>query len=187
MITSVADERIKDVRFTDDDLVVSLADGRTLTVPLVWYPRLLDASAEERNDWELIGDGEGIHWPQIDEDLSGTGLLRAVPAPGSRAYKERRSQERAVVLAREFYGDSLAQVKGLLESSRSQLEEYLETLSGSQGEVRSRIQQLVDSFKPIEEAINRSAWGLVGADVADQVLGEARGTARQAGQEEGPV
>jgi hypothetical protein len=81
MITSVADERIKDVRVTDDELVVALADGRTLSVPLVWYPRLLNASAKQRSDWELIGDGEGIRWPRIDEDLSAAGLLRGVPAP----------------------------------------------------------------------------------------------------------
>jgi Protein of unknown function (DUF2442) len=58
MITSVADERIKDVHVTNDELVVALVDGRTLSVPLVWYPRLLNASAEQRNDWQLIGDGE---------------------------------------------------------------------------------------------------------------------------------
>jgi predicted ester cyclase len=83
MITSVANERIKNVRVTDDELVVTFADGRTLSVPLVWYPRLLNALAEQRNDWELIGDGEGVHWPQIDEDLSAAGLLRGVPAPAA--------------------------------------------------------------------------------------------------------
>jgi predicted ester cyclase len=83
MITSVADERIKRVRVTDDELVADLADGRTLSVPLVWYPRLLNASAEQRSDWHLIGEGEGVHWPQIDEDLSAAGLLRGVPAPAT--------------------------------------------------------------------------------------------------------
>ncbi len=81
MITSVADERVEGVRITDRDLVVTLADGRTLSVPLDWYPRLLNASPEQRNDWELIGRGAAISWPQIDEDLSVAGLLRAVPAP----------------------------------------------------------------------------------------------------------
>jgi uncharacterized protein YegP (UPF0339 family) len=83
MITSAGNERIMDVRVTDDELVVALADGRTLSVPLVWYPRLLNASAEQRSDWRLIGDGEGVHWPQIDEDLSAAGLLRGVPAPAA--------------------------------------------------------------------------------------------------------
>jgi uncharacterized protein YegP (UPF0339 family) len=81
MLASDGNELITDVRFTDDDLVVTLADGRTLSAPLVWYPSLLNASEEERNDWRLIGDGEGIHWPQLDEDLSATGLLRGLRAP----------------------------------------------------------------------------------------------------------
>jgi hypothetical protein len=84
MITSAADERITGVRTTDDELVVALADGRTLSVPLVWYPRLLNASAEQRSEWRLIGDGLGVHWPQIDEDLSAAGLLRGVSAPPVR-------------------------------------------------------------------------------------------------------
>jgi hypothetical protein len=84
MITSAADERITGVRTTDDELVVALADGRTLSVPLVWYPRLLNASAEQRSEWRLIGDGHGVHWPQIDEDLSAAGLLRGISAPAVR-------------------------------------------------------------------------------------------------------
>jgi len=81
MITSDADERIKWIRTTDDELIVAFADGRTLSVPLVWYPRLLHASPEQRSEWRLIGEGNGVHWPQIDEDLSGAGLLRGVFAP----------------------------------------------------------------------------------------------------------
>ena len=84
MITSTADERIKEVRPTDDELVVAFVDGRTLSIPLVWYPRLLHASPEQRRDWHLIGDGEGVHWPQIDEDLSAAGMLRGISAPAVR-------------------------------------------------------------------------------------------------------
>jgi hypothetical protein len=84
MITSAADERITGVRTTDDELIVAFADGRTLSVPLVWYPRLLNASAEQRSEWRLIGDGHGVHWPQIDEDLSAAGLLRGISAPAVR-------------------------------------------------------------------------------------------------------
>lgn len=65
-------------------LIVSLVDGRKLSVPLAWYPRLLHASIEDRNVWELIGDGEGIHWPRIDEDLSVSGILRGIPARGGK-------------------------------------------------------------------------------------------------------
>ena len=74
-------ERVKDVHFTEDTLSVDLADGRTISVPLAWYPRLLHASADQRNNWELCGGGFGIHWPDIDEDLSTEGLLRGAPAP----------------------------------------------------------------------------------------------------------
>jgi hypothetical protein len=73
--------RATTIATTDDELIVHLADGRTISVPLVWYPRLLSATREEREDYELIGDGEYIHWPRIDEDLTITGLLRGVPAP----------------------------------------------------------------------------------------------------------
>lgn len=83
MITSAADERITEVRTTDDELIVAFVDGRTLSVPLVWYPRLLHASAEQRSEWRLIGEGQGVHWPQIDEDLSAAGLLRGVSGPNA--------------------------------------------------------------------------------------------------------
>jgi hypothetical protein len=63
------------VRATTDTLIVDLTDGRTLSVPIEWYPRLLGGTVEERNHWELIGGGEGIHWPYLDEDLSVEGLL----------------------------------------------------------------------------------------------------------------
>lgn len=64
-----------DVRVTDDTLTVDLADGRTLSVPLAWYPRLLHGTPEERRNWRLIGDGVGIHWPDLDEDISIEGML----------------------------------------------------------------------------------------------------------------
>ncbi|HYK02521.1 MAG TPA: DUF2442 domain-containing protein [Thermoanaerobaculia bacterium] len=76
--------RATDVSTTETDLVVHLADGRTIIVPLAWYPRLLAASEEQRADYRLIGDGEYIHWPQVDEDLTVSGLLRGTPAPTKR-------------------------------------------------------------------------------------------------------
>jgi len=66
----------QNVWFTDDDLVVSLVDGRKVVVPLVWFPRLANATKSQLKHFELLGDGEGIHWPEIDEDLSVAGLLR---------------------------------------------------------------------------------------------------------------
>ena len=85
MSVSVAllDPRAMDVWVTDDELVVLLADGRRLAAPLVWFPRLLAAGSDDRSNWELIGDGQGIHWPSIDEDLSVEGLLAGVRAPGA--------------------------------------------------------------------------------------------------------
>ena len=74
-------QRVKNVHFDEDTLSVDLIDGRTITVPLAWYPRLLHATSEQRAVWEISGGGYGIHWPQIDEDLSTEGLLRGAPAP----------------------------------------------------------------------------------------------------------
>ena len=67
--------RAQAVKVTDDGLTVDLADGRTITVPLAWYPRLLQASPAERGNWRFVGDREGIHWPDLDEDISVEGLL----------------------------------------------------------------------------------------------------------------
>jgi Protein of unknown function (DUF2442) len=66
-----------DVTVTDDRIHVVLADGRELAAPLAWFPRLADATAEQRRNWRLIGRGHGIHWPDVDEDISVASLLRA--------------------------------------------------------------------------------------------------------------
>jgi DNA-binding CsgD family transcriptional regulator len=80
---SAADERVLEVELSDDALSVSLRDGRIITVPLVWYPRLLNATPAQRRNWKIAGGGYGIHWPDLDEDLSTEGLLRGAPAPKS--------------------------------------------------------------------------------------------------------
>lgn len=80
-----AGERVKDVRVTDDSLSVDLLDGRTIIVPLAWYPRLLHATPAQRANWRSAGGGFGIHWPEIDEDISTAGLLRGAPAPRGRS------------------------------------------------------------------------------------------------------
>jgi hypothetical protein len=77
-----ASARAMDVEVTPDELVASLTDGRKIVVPLAWFPRLFHATEAQRNDWQLLGDGLGIHWHEIDEDLSVAGLLRGTPAPG---------------------------------------------------------------------------------------------------------
>jgi len=66
---------VEEVRLTDDELVVDLADGRTLSVPIAWFPRLVHAAPQERANWRLIGRGEGVHWPDLDEDISVEDLL----------------------------------------------------------------------------------------------------------------
>ena len=78
-----ADERVVDVRLTKDTLSVSLRDGRTISGPLAWYPRLLNATLAQRKNWRVSGGGYGIYWPDVDEDLSTEGLLRGAPAPGA--------------------------------------------------------------------------------------------------------
>ncbi|MGE0627975.1 MAG: DUF2442 domain-containing protein [Hyphomicrobiaceae bacterium] len=65
-----------DVSFSESEMIVALADGRRICVPIIWFPCLAKASAEELRNYELLGDGEGIHWPDLDEDLSVQGLLR---------------------------------------------------------------------------------------------------------------
>jgi len=77
----VTDERVLDVRCDAHSLIVDLMNGRTISVPLAWYPRLLHATPDQRAKWELAGAGYGIHWSDIDEDLSTAGLLRGAPAP----------------------------------------------------------------------------------------------------------
>jgi hypothetical protein len=79
------DTLAESVRFSDDSLVVQLDDGRVLSVPLTWYPRLLHGTPVEREDYELIGDGEGIHWPELDEDISVEGLIVGRPSAESAA------------------------------------------------------------------------------------------------------
>jgi hypothetical protein len=73
--------RIADLRVTDSEITAFLVDGRSVSVPLAWSWRLSDATAAQRDHWELIGEGIGVHWPDIDEDISIEGMLHGVPAP----------------------------------------------------------------------------------------------------------
>lgn len=95
-VPEVREALAEGVTVTDDAFVVDLVDGRTVSVPLAWYPRLLHASSEERAKWRLVGRGEGIHWPGLDEDVSVAGLLAgrgSGETPESlRAWLESRKQ-----------------------------------------------------------------------------------------------
>jgi hypothetical protein len=76
--------KAENVKVTKDTLIVDLSDGRTISVPLEWFPRLVNATSEERKNWRLIGRGHGIHWEDIDEDLSVEGLLAGRPSGESQ-------------------------------------------------------------------------------------------------------
>lgn len=91
------DERVEAVHFTRDSLVVDLKDGRTISAPLKWYPKLLKATNKQRSNWETSGGGYGIHWPDIDEDLSTEGLLRGAPAPSARTKATKAPLKRKIV------------------------------------------------------------------------------------------
>jgi hypothetical protein len=86
LATNQIEIRATSVRVSDDALVVDLSDGRTVLAPLAWYPRLLHGTATERNDHQLIGEGLGIHWPQLDADISVEGILA-----GRKSYERKES------------------------------------------------------------------------------------------------
>ena len=85
----------QDVTVTEDSLMVDLVDGRTVSVPLAWYPRLLHGQTQERNNWCLIGQGEGIHWPDLDEDISTENILFGQPSGESQRSLTRWLQTRS--------------------------------------------------------------------------------------------
>lgn len=80
-VALVVEPKISDLRVTDSEITAYLMDGRTVSVPLAWSWRLSAATPEQRSHWEIIGDGIGIHWPEIDEDISIEGMLYGAPAP----------------------------------------------------------------------------------------------------------
>lgn len=85
-----------DLTITEDTLSVDLDDGRTIAAPLTWYPRLWHGTAQERNHWRLIGDGVGIHWPDLDEDISIEGLLRGKQSGESQRSLNKWLEKRSV-------------------------------------------------------------------------------------------
>ncbi len=185
MPTSVADERVKEVRTTDRELIVVLADGRTLSVPLAWYPRLLNASDEQRSDWELIGRGAAISWPEIDEDLSVAGLLRAVPAPDANIQSSPIENPRGLKVDPRLYNRPAAgqpkmeetrgggetegspqwNVRAALEATREQaaasmLENVWAAQQAFQGSMQ-QIQQQPQAMRQAGQALSEQAQGLL--------------------------
>ena len=84
----------ENVRVTSESLSVELSDGRNVTAPLAWFPRLQHGTAKERNNWRLIGRGEGIHWPDLDEDISVEGLMLGEPSGESQQSFQRWLEKR---------------------------------------------------------------------------------------------
>jgi hypothetical protein len=80
----IQEVRIKDISVTEDTITARLIDGRVISVPLAWSWRLAEATSKQRANWRIIGDGHGVHWPDIDEDISAEGMLYGVPAPRPR-------------------------------------------------------------------------------------------------------
>jgi Protein of unknown function (DUF2442) len=95
MSTLTVEAKAQNITVTDDTLAVDLTDGRTISVPLVWYPRLMHGTEEERNNWRFIGDKEGIHWPDLDEDISIENLLMGKPSGESQSSFKRWLEARA--------------------------------------------------------------------------------------------
>ncbi len=89
LVTEIQVARGENISVSEDALTLDLVDGRTISLPLAWYPRLLHGTAEERNHWEWIGDNEGIHWPDLDEDISVEGIIA-----GRRSGESQRSLQR---------------------------------------------------------------------------------------------
>ncbi len=95
MSTLVAEVRALNLVVTEDSLVVDLSDGRSISVPLAWFPRLQHGSPQERNNWRWIGDREGIHWPDLDEDISVENLILGQPSGESQDSFRRWLEKRA--------------------------------------------------------------------------------------------
>ena len=100
VVVDVQSITVQDVEVSEDTLTVDLSDGRSLSVPLAWYPRLFYGTSKERQNWRLIGRGVGVHWPDLDEDLSAEGLLLGKKSTESQAsllrwLEQRRAQQSA--------------------------------------------------------------------------------------------
>jgi hypothetical protein len=93
-LNEIRDVKAQKVIVTDEALTVDLTDGRTISAPLAWYPRLMHGTLQERNNWRLIGNGEGIHWPDLDEDISVDGILLGRPSGESQRSFQRWIEDR---------------------------------------------------------------------------------------------
>lgn len=96
-MTRTLDARACNIVVTEDSLTVDLVDGRSISVPIDWYPRLVQGTSEERNYWRIIGEGEGINWPALDEDISIENLLAGKPSYESQRSLKKWLEKRSTV------------------------------------------------------------------------------------------
>ena len=92
IVVNAIEPRLRDIRITEDEIIAYLVDGRTISVPLAWSWRLSEATLEQRQKFEIIGEGQGVHWPDIDEDISVEGMLYGTPARHPKGFS--KSQQR---------------------------------------------------------------------------------------------
>ncbi len=162
---AAADERVLDVTVGDDALSVSLRDGRVISVPLAWYPRLLNATPAQRNNWKIAGGGYGIHWPDVDEDLSTEGLLRGAPAPKELrtvavGLKLDLSKQEQQILKLILQGYTNKEIAGQLQVSRQTAHAYLERMFHKLG--TRDFAKIKEMVRP--EAAHRSEAGIARGD-----------------------
>ncbi len=107
----IVDPRVMTIKVTDDEIIAHLMDGRTISVPSVWSWRLADATGEQRQHWDLLGDGEGVRWPDIDEDISVEGMLHGMPARRLRGHARAREWQPCEVVLLPFPFSDLSSTK----------------------------------------------------------------------------
>jgi hypothetical protein len=104
----IQEVRIKGIKVTRDTITAQLVDGRIISVPLAWSWRLSEATPKQRSNWRIIGDGQGVHWPDIDEDISADGMLYGIPAPRPRLSPrlDTKSQQRKMMANKSLKTDA---------------------------------------------------------------------------------
>jgi len=111
-VNTVSEPLIQNLRINSDEIIVQLADGRTVSVPLAWSWRLSEATAEQRANWRLIGNGQGVHWPDVDEDLSAEGFLHGAPSYRASSSADHKERGRKPASKHMRAGKSGAQLRG---------------------------------------------------------------------------
>jgi len=102
----IQEVRIKDISVTEDTITAQLMDGRIISVPLAWSWRLSEATPKQRANWRIIGDGHGVHWPDIDEDISAEGMLYGIPAPRPRISSKSKSEQKKMMANKSLKRDA---------------------------------------------------------------------------------